>query len=665
MSQFSTAINSVQTLRAVMGLAGDNIANANSPGYHARRAEVAPRPGATRGGLRVGDGSVVQSVTRLRDVLGERLLLADLQVLERVEQEEKILNHVEMSFQEPSEESLDAYLGHFFDKLCDLASDPDDTVMREELVQMADSLSNSLNRLAGKLRVIKQESRTELERTVKRVNGLLARAAELNRKIAGVEVGGVSAPGLKDQRDQTVRELAKLLNVTAYDSENGVVNVSMAGSLLVDASRSIALDVGEKEGGFFIGQHGHEERVMEVREGKIAGLLEGLNSFLPAVHGRLDELANALRRQFNRIHTTGLGLDGRFETLRGENVFLGDTRFCEAGYGVSEGIDERLVINVENQNSGEVSQQELSLDTTLASDAFLTDISNKINAGVDHLHAEIQQGRLCLEAEDGFAFGFATPYDPNPAEPGDITAATPAAPQIIDSFNGEEDREYEVTFLNSGEVGADEIEVQIQARRSDGTAVGSFTRSVSADYQPSDGIAIKHDMKMTLTAGNVNAGDSFSFTAHAEMDTAGVLDALGLNTFFKGRGAASLEVVETVKKNPSRIAAALRKESGDNQRLRDMEALQSRKVLDEGNASLFESYRGLITEVGTAHSTRTQHRNSLEETVTELENEVDGVSGVSVDEEMMELLESQRLYQASAKYIKSVDSTLVSLLELI
>ena len=665
MSQFSTGVNSMQALRAVIGLAGDNIANVNTPGYHARRAEVAGRPGAPCGGLRIGEGAVVQNVTRLRDVLAERLLLADVQVLERVKQEARILEHVELSFQEPSEESIDAYLGQFFERISGLAADPDDTVLRNQLVQAGNSLSNALNRLSHKLQVIERESSIELERTIGEVNELVARTAELNRRIAAVEQGGVSAPGLKDQRDHAVRKLAELINLRTIDSGNGVVNVSTAGSLLVDGEQHLVLEEKEAEDGVAVSRKGSEVHVLEIKEGKVAGLLRGLNDYLPSFRHQLDEVATALRRRFNEIHTTGLGLNGRFESLRGLNAFYGRSAFSESGYGVRAGTDERLVINVEDKNNGDIVQHELSLDTTLDSDVFLADIASRINSRVGHLNATVQDGRLNLEAEQGYAFGFATPYDPDPAEAGDITAATPASPEVIDAYHGEEDLEYEFTFQNDGQIGADRVDVRIDVHSDGGTLLKTLNRSVGADYQPGEGISIEHGMKFTLTGGLVNAGDSFSFTAHGDMDTAGVLDALGMNTFFNGTGAKSLQVVDAVKQDAAGVAAALRDISGDNHRVQEMESLQSQKLLDGGNSSLLEAYRGLISDVGVARSTRNEHQKSLEGAVTELENEADGTAGVSVDEQMMELLESQRIYQASVKYVKSVDSTLASLLELV
>jgi len=665
MSQFSTGVNSMQALRAMIAVAGDNIANVNSPGFHARRAEVTTRPGPTVGGVRVGEGSGVQSITRLRDALAERMLLADVQVLERVKQEATILDHVELSFQEPSEDSLDAHLGQFFERISGLTANPDDTVLRSQMVQAADSLSCAFNQLSSKVRTMEHEARTDLDLTVEKTNELLSRAARLNQNIAGVESGDVSAPGLKDQRDQVVRQLAELINVKTYRSEHGVLNVTMAGSLLVDGEQHVPLKARETEQGYLLSPQGQKGRALEVREGKLAGLLEGLNSFLPSFRGRLDELASTLRREFNRIHTTGLAKDGRFENLRGVNAFHGDNAFCEAGYGVTEGTDQSIVINIEEKGSGHIDQHELSLDTTVASDTFVQDLADKVNAQVPQLTASVQEGRLSLEADDGFAFGFATPYDPNPAEPGDITAASPTSPQIIDAYKGEEDLDYEFTFLDSGKVGSDQIEVQIDASREDGTQVSSFTRTIPADYQPGKAIALERGMEFTLSEGSVNSGDGFSFTAHAEMDTAGVLDALGVNTFFNGTNAASLEVVNRVKDQPARIAGALRDVSGDNHRLLEMKALRSRKIMDGGNASLVEGYRGLLSNIGAAHSTRAEHQRSLEGAVTELENKVSAASGVSVDEEMMQLLESQRIYQASVKYIKSVDSTLSALLQLV
>jgi flagellar hook-associated protein FlgK len=48
--------------------------------------------------------------------------------------------------------------------------------------------------------------------------------------------------------------------------------------------------------------------------------------------------------------------------------------------------------------------------------------------------------------------------------------------------------------------------------------------------------------------------------------------------------------------------------------------------------------------------------NNLEDIAQSLSDARDAASGVSVDEEMMTILQSQRIYQSLTKYVKSLDS---------
>jgi flagellar hook-associated protein 1 FlgK len=337
----------------------------------------------------------------------------------------------------------------------------------------------------------------------------------------------------------------------------------------------------------------------------------------------------------------------------------------DLGYGVPAGTDERLVINVADDATGEVTQYELSLDTTLSADAFLISLRDSINANVNHVTASIDEGKLRLQADSGYAFDFALPYDPNPARPGDITAANPTSPSILDAYSGDRNLEYDVTFLNAGQIGTDPITIQIQAREPGGPVLRTLTRQIDATYAPGGAIELENGLKLTLTAGNVAAGDSFSFVAHASMDTAGVLDALGLNTLFNGLGAGLIEVADRVYQDPANLAGALRPVPGDNHRLLDMSALRSAKSVASGSATLHEYYRSMVSDVATTRSTRTVAQQNEDQLVKDLQNRRDSVSGVSVDEEMTRIMQSRTLYQGALKYISTINQLMNDLFDLV
>jgi len=661
MAGFSIGINALRTATYLVDLAGDNIANANTPGYHVRRAELAPLAGPMSGRIQRGLGVTVEDVSRLRNVVIERSLLDHLPVEGMLREQSEALAQLESLFAEPSGSGLGAQLSRFFDSLSELSAAPGDVVLRRQAVENARAVCNTLNGLNQGIQNIQTNLAESAGTVVNSINELTARIAKLNGQVQQARAAGRAAPDLEDARDKLISDLAELVNVSVHGSDYGVVNVSCSGTLLVSGVHSTSLRLEQEDGRLSVTVEGSIGYAIDVRGGRLGGILDLADRTMPGYADALDGIANTLRRSVNLIHTAGLGLGGRFEHLAAANAFSGDTPFYQLGYGVPAGTAEKLYVNVEDKSTGDVSQYVLTLDTTAGVDQFLADLRDAVNAGVPHLTATLSAGQLSLDAEDGYAFGFATPYDPNPAAPGDITAAVPTSPTLLDAFTGEGDLQYDCTFLNGGQVGLDPITVQVSVREPAGPVLRTFTGQFDADYTPGSAVSLENGLKLALSDGNVAAGDSFSFTARASMDTAGVLDALGMNVLFNGLGAAGIHVADRVLSDPSNLACSMRDAEGDNHRLLEMAGLRTAKVSADGTASLSQLYETLVGQVATEHSAASVERDDEQYVLKELMNRRDSVSGVSVDEEMIRILQGRTLYEGALRYVQALREMLDSL----
>ncbi len=661
MSGFQAGLNGIRTASLLVKLAGDNIANANTPGYSAKRAEVAAVPGPRSGRHRVGAGSTVEDITRLRDELVERSLLQHVQATERFDTEVEALSQMELIFGEPAEGGLNVRLEELFNSLDRLTADPDNTTLREQVVQKGVSVCEAFNRLNRGFIDLRRNVADDIDYSVERVNALTERIAGLNGRIRNTQTAGATSASLEDSRDQLITQLAELLDVTTHTAERGVVNVSSAGALLVSGQEHTPIAAVPSEGAVTLQVQGSTGHEMAVREGKLGAMMQLANEIVPHYLAALDDLANSLRRSVNLVHSQSLGLAGRFDYLGGLHALAPDTPVAEQGYDVPAGTAHRLVVNVEHEQTGDVTQYELTLDTTQPAAAMLAALRDDVNAGVDHVAATVDEGVIRLQAEDGYSFGFATPYDPNPAGPGDITAADPSTPTILDRYTGSEDLRYTVSFLDDGAVGAHQIGIQIQVRDRSGALLRTLTRQIDADYRPGATIELEQGLKMALGAGNVASGDAFSFVAHASMDTAGLLDALGLNCMFTGLGARNVRVVDNIREDTDLLAGAMQPSPGDNHGFADLAALRDRGTVP-GSPSVIDRYHSLVTRLSTTRETRSVQLANQEELMESLRNRRDSVSGVSVNEELVRMIEAQTVYRGALKYISVVDQLVADLM---
>jgi len=89
-------------------------------------------------------------------------------------------------------------------------------------------------------------------------------------------------------------------------------------------------------------------------------------------------------------------------------------------------------------------------------------------------------------------------------------------------------------------------------------------------------------------------------------------------------------------------------------------------TLLSGNTATFDGYFGsLVGVIGASTSnaeTSARHQTSL---VEQLENRREQISGVSVDEEMTDLMKFQHAYEASARMITVVDEMLDTIIGMV
>jgi flagellar hook-associated protein 1 FlgK len=174
---------------------------------------------------------------------------------------------------------------------------------------------------------------------------------------------------------------------------------------------------------------------------------------------------------------------------------------------------------------------------------------------------------------------------------------------------------------------------------------------------------------LTITAPT---GVEFAF-ANEEADdgsgAAGLLAALGINTYFSGDNALNIEVCESVSENVGLIAAGRLTDDGeyavgDNRNALDLFDLKDANTMNNGSESFNEAIINWSSELGSTVASAKDNYLLAETTFTELMEQRDNISAVSLDEEMVKLIQYQRSYQMAAKLISAADELLTTLLDL-
>jgi len=138
--------------------------------------------------------------------------------------------------------------------------------------------------------------------------------------------------------------------------------------------------------------------------------------------------------------------------------------------------------------------------------------------------------------------------------------------------------------------------------------------------------------------------------------------------FFDGTGrAADIEVNANIVANLDLIAAAADALTvpGDNRNAIEITNLQHQLLMIGNTATFNEYYSSLVRDVGNEVLKSESYYTHQSDMVAQLDNYRESVSGVSLDEEMINLIKFQNAYAAAAKMISTADEMIQTVLQMV
>ncbi|MGD2097765.1 MAG: flagellar hook-associated protein FlgK [Desulfobacterales bacterium] len=146
------------------------------------------------------------------------------------------------------------------------------------------------------------------------------------------------------------------------------------------------------------------------------------------------------------------------------------------------------------------------------------------------------------------------------------------------------------------------------------------------------------------------------------------LNGIGGQVFFDGSAtAAGIAVNAGIVADVNLIAAAADQLTvpGDNRNAIDIANLQHQLVMSGNTATFSDYYSTLVRDVGNEVLNADSYHTHQSEMVAQLNNYRESISGVSLDEEMINLLKFQNAYAAAAKLVTASDEMIKTVIEMI
>ncbi len=128
-------------------------------------------------------------------------------------------------------------------------------------------------------------------------------------------------------------------------------------------------------------------------------------------------------------------------------------------------------------------------------------------------------------------------------------------------------------------------------------------------------------------------------------------------------GAATISLNDLIANNVNRIAASQSGEVGDNINALAIADLRNAATMMRGTASFSEYYNSMIGEIASETNKAINLKDNYGLLVQQLDNSRQSVQGVSLDEEMAQMVKYQHAFDAASRVITTMDQALETVIK--
>ncbi|TAL39887.1 MAG: flagellar hook-associated protein FlgK [Spirochaetes bacterium] len=607
---------------------GHNISNAENKEYSRQRVVITSAdplytPALNRANTpgSMGQGSLVQTVERIRDEFTDDRIVAEKDVMGYWKTKNDFLYQIESVYNEPSDQSLRTRLDELWKGWEELSKFPEERSTREVVVHKAVNLANEVNHLYRQLDDLQRDANRQVQHRVAQINTFARDIRDLNERIMKSEAVGDNPNDLKDKRDALIEKLSELVNVSVGRSDKDETIVYIDGENLVQGEvvRPLEAAIDPHNKGFFKVLWKDTGTAVSVKGGELAGLIEVRDKILRQNINDMNAFSINLADLTNEVHRDGFGRNGETNIDFFRHLTVSDSP--EGNHDLNgDGIDDvSAIFKVSGANRLDASAA-IGIAGTLTFVANRepeaeTQISYSANDTVNSIIKRINDARL----------GVAAYVNHN----GQLSLKA--------TTGGDDDRK---NFMIRHLEDSGQFLTGFSGVLKQSGPQGAF------DYRRTGDI-----MKLLPSREHVTISPTYN-------------------------PAAYLAVNDAVIRNIDKVAASQGKDLGgtgdanktngigDGTNALRIAGLRHKNAMVDVNATFNDFYVSLIARVGTQGEEAQDRIKNQETLLKNLANLRESVSGVSLDEEMANMVAFQHGYNAAARVISTMDKMLETILRL-
>jgi len=240
---FNTAVSGLNSARMGLAVTGHNMSNVNTPGF-TRQQSIQQTFGYQSIGnnLQVGMGNDIQAIRQVRDRFLDMQFRGEIGRMSFHGVVFTTGNRIEEIYGElQSQYSTLSIKQDLWDAINELVMNPSGIHTRRSFIASMQSYITKMNNVHERMNREQDTLDLEVRRTVTRINQITTRINQLNGQIGLHEASGQRANDFRDERNLLLDELSRLIPIEYRENLRGEISITTGGNELVAHGTSMQI----------------------------------------------------------------------------------------------------------------------------------------------------------------------------------------------------------------------------------------------------------------------------------------------------------------------------------------------------------------------------------------------------------------------------------------
>jgi flagellar hook-associated protein 1 FlgK len=658
LASLANAGNSLAVFEQALAVIQNNVNNSSTPGYATQTLNLEAQPLVVTGGL--AGGVAAQGLEDSRDQYAEEQVQQQTQTLGLYTAQAQATGSIQSLFDVSGTGGVSGALNTLISDFSALSTTPDETVARQTVLTDAGALASSVNGLSASLSGVSEQLDGQIGTTVDQINSIATQIQQYN---VGRLQSSQPDPGADAQLYSALDNLSQLTNFTTVTQTDGTVTVMLGGgSPLVIGSQQYSLKASDfvdtnppaanpqsPPTAHILDSQGNDI-TSQVTSGQLGGLLDTKNRVLASIlgdsqqAGSLNQFAKTLADTVNQVLESGT-VSSDPGAANGTALFTYDASDATAAAGslalnpaitaaelASGDVSPVAIGTVSNGIIAPGAKESFTVNTASGSSTFtitgasgdtaatqLSELNSHLSA--DGISASLDNGKLAFNSSSAYSVSVSGAGLAGNGDSGINTALNNGSLSYVAS---DPTTQYTVTE------GSTTATINLGTGLTDSSALGSINSQLNAQ-----GIT-------DITAVADGSGKTGAFSLQG--------DSIFTDAVTTGSGVAG-SVNAAAGGSANNTASQLASLGSSNTTLGTI-----------GGLNLVQYLAQIASGAGQENQVATTNQQTQQQVAAQASTLRDQVSGVSLDEQAVDVLQFQRSYQAAAQVLTVlnalVDTTL-------